>query len=225
MSLSFRHVSLPSGVQLKVLRRRLLGTQVVETSLWPHLTGKEGAAARYLLALADSGEADISATEVLVVHPAIAALPASVAEAVRLPPLGTLSVTLAFQGIMTDPRARIRVSWYDADTRRIRIERTGALARWGALEGRLSGPLYALTEAIDRYNATESSGSDIRIAAWAPVQNALKMTHRTGGKYRRSLSYQPHDLSSRGGCAGCLRDPLWARFPPRCHGSREIGNP
>ncbi|CDX43769.1 hypothetical protein MPLSOD_60002 [Mesorhizobium sp. SOD10] len=176
MSLSFRHVSLPSGVQLKVLRRRLLGTQVVETSLWPHLTGKEGAAARYLLALADSGEADISATEVLVVHPAIAALPASVAEAVRLPPLGTLSVTLAFQGIMTDPRARIRVSWYDADTRRIRIERTGALARWGALEGRLSGPLYALTEAIDRYNATESSGSDIRIAAWAPVQNALKMT-------------------------------------------------
>lgn len=119
----------------------------------------------------------------LLQHATIAALPAPVAEALGLPPLGTLSITLAFDGIMTDPRARIRANWYDAEDRKIRIERKGAIARWGSLEGRLSAPLYELSEAIDAYNATEGSGAEQRIAAWAPLQAALK---RSAGEEVRS---------------------------------------
>lgn len=176
MSAGFRHEARPDGVLLQFCRRRLLGSTIVNVKDWPQAGGKEGAAARFLLAATESGDGYALDNGVLLSHPAIAALPASVAEATGLPPLGTLSVTLAFQGIMTDPRSRIRVSWYDAETRRVRIDRLGALTKWGSLEGRLSQQLYQLVEAIDAYNATEGAGADARIAAWASVQSALKRT-------------------------------------------------
>ncbi len=183
MKMRFTHEARSDGVLLRLQRRRLLIWEIIPVTDWIAATGREGSAARFLLGWVETGEGSVLDDGILIIHPAIAALPSTVAEALGLPPLGTLSITLAFDGIMTHPRARIRTSWYDADDRKIKIERNGALARWGNLEGRLSGPLYELTEAIDAYNKTEGAEPEARISAWAPVQSALQ---RTAGEEVRS---------------------------------------
>ena len=192
MKTSFVHESRTDGVLLRLRRRKLLGTETVPVESWPEAAGREGAAARYLFARLDAGDASRLEVGVLLPHGTVAALPAPVAEVLGLPSLGTLSITLAFDGIMTDPRARIRSSWYDADDRKVRIERNGALAKWGTREGRLSGPLYDLTEALDAYNRTEGAEPETRIAAWAPVQAALRRTAgeevRTDDRFLTSLT-------------------------------------
>lgn len=192
MKASYIHEARAEGVLLTLRRRRLLGSEFVPVKDWQDATGRAGAAARYLLACLDTGEVLTQDGGILLPHPTVANLPATVAEALGLPSLGTLSITLVFDGIMTDPRARIRANWYDADDRKVRMERKGALARWGTREGRLSGPLYDLTEAIDAYNGTEGSQSETRIAAWAPVQTALRRTAgeevRTNDRFLTSLT-------------------------------------
>lgn len=192
MKANFSYEARSDGVLFKLQKRRLLVSQTIPLKNWTQVAGKESAAARFLLGQVEAVEGSVLDDGILLPHPTIATLPASVAEVVGLPPLGTLSITLAFDGIMTDPRARIRANWYDADDRKIRIERTGALARWGNLEGRLSGPLYELTEAIDAYNRTAGTESEVRIAAWAPVQSALKRTTgeevRTDDRFLTSLT-------------------------------------
>ncbi|AMS40140.1 DEAD/DEAH box helicase [Aminobacter aminovorans] len=192
MKASFTHEVQPDGVLLKLQRRRLLGWQAVPVKDWHLIGGKQGAAARFLLPGVEAGESLEQAGGVLLPHSLVASLPATVAEAAGLPPLSTLSITLAFERIMTDANARIRASWYDQDENRIRIERTGALTRWGALDGRLSRPLYELAEAIDGYNRTEGRDAEARIAAWGFVQAALKRTtnddFRSGDDYLTSLT-------------------------------------
>lgn len=192
MRASFSYETRSDGVLLKLQKRRLLDSQIIPLKSWTEVAGKESAAARFLLGQVEAVNGSVLDHGILLPHPTVATLPATVAEVVGLPPLGTLSITLAFDGIMTDPRARIRANWYDAEDRKIRIERTGALARWGNLEGRLSGPLYELTEAIDAYNRTEGTEPEVRIGAWAPVQAALKRTAgeevRTDDRFLTSLT-------------------------------------
>ncbi|MBO6857456.1 MAG: DEAD/DEAH box helicase [Roseibium sp.] len=144
--------------------------------------------ARYLNGLVQSEEAVGEDDGVLLPQRSVAALSSAVAEAAGIPPLTNLSITLSFDGIMTDPRAYIRVRWYDPDTRWTRIKRSGALISWGDnKEGRLSEALFDLAEAVEAYNATEGHDAETRISAWAPVQNALKRT--TGSELKTDDSY------------------------------------
>ena len=186
------HEARQDGVLLTLRQRRLLGRQGVPVAEWGKVDGRQGAAARFLLAGVEAGRHVLQDDGVLLTHSAVAALPATIAEAAGLPPLGSLSITLAFDGIMTDDRAHIRASWYGVDDRKVRIERIGALARWGSSECRLSEPLYELSEAIDGYNGTEGAAHDIRIAAWGPVQAALRRATadelRTNDGYLTSLT-------------------------------------
>ncbi|WP_137113362.1 DEAD/DEAH box helicase [Mesorhizobium sp. GR13] len=187
MRAEFVHDARQRGVFLTLKRRRLLGSQAVPVAEWAGVGGRQGAAARFLLSGVEAGKHLLQDDGILLPHSVVAALPATVAEAAGLPPLGTLSITLAFEGIMTDERARIRASWYDDGDRKVRIERIGALAQWGGSESRLSEPLYELSEAVDGYNGTEGESPDKRIAAWAPVQEALRRT--TAGELRTNDGY------------------------------------
>src|SRR5690606_21029618 len=85
-----------------------------------------------------------------------------------------------------------RATWYDVNVRVIRIARNGSIACWGTSSVRLSLPLYDLAEAIDAYNGTEGGEPEVRIAAWAPVQAALKRATgedvRTDDQFLRSLT-------------------------------------
>ena len=174
--MTFRHSCRPNGVLLQAYKRKLLGSQLLPPDQWPELGDKEGAAARYILALVKAGETGIESDGILIPHRTVASLPSSVSDALALPALANLSVTLSFDGIMTDPNALIRMRWYDPDTRWIRVKRSGALAHWGSREGRLSVALHDLAEAVDAYNSTEGRDSEARIAAWAPVQEAVRKT-------------------------------------------------
>lgn len=182
MKASFTHEARADGVLLKLQRRRLLSAQTVSVTEWTQYEGKEGAAARYLLGKLDAGEAALLDDGILLTHPVVASLPATVAEAAGLPPLGALLISLAIDGIMTSPQGRIRAKWYDPDDRTVRVQRDGAIAHWGNRAGRLSRPLYDLIEAIDAYNRTEGADGEVRISAWRPVQDALKQT--TGEEIR-----------------------------------------
>lgn len=183
----FIHTVHPEGVLLRMQRRRLLAWLAVPVSDWHLAAGKQGAAARFLLPGVEAGDSIEREGGILVPHRLVASLPATVAEAAGLPPLGTLSLTLAFERIMTDPGARIRASWYDQDVNRVRITRVGAIASWGAITGHLSRPLYELAEAIDGYNGTEGKDAETRIAAWSSVQAALK--HTTEDELRSQDDY------------------------------------
>lgn len=192
MRASFTHDVRAEGVLLSLQRRRLLSAQTIPMSEWCQCEGREGAAARYLVGKVELGEGALLDDGILLTHPAIASLPATVAEAAGLPPLGMLSITLAFSDIMTNSHGRIRAKWYDDDDRVIRIQRIGAIASWGSDAARLSLPLYDLAEAIDAYNKSEGAEAEVRIAAWAPVQDALRKTTgeevRTDDQFLKSLT-------------------------------------
>ena len=115
----------------------------------------------------------VEGEEVHLPHDAAAKLPASLAATIGLPPLVPLSVTLNFEGKMTDPDSFIRASWYDDDLSRVRPKRKGCIVYWGERQGRLSFPLFALIEAVDAYNRTDGQPTERRIEAWMPVQRTL----------------------------------------------------
>jgi hypothetical protein len=158
-------------------RGLLLRRRTIPPAEWPALTGAEKRIAATLLAMVDEANAALRgdpAEGVLIPHETAVSLPASVAEAMGLPPLASLSVTLSFQGLMTDPDGRIGCRWYDENTLKIRPERKGCLIRSGERQGRLSTPLYRLIEAVDTYNRTDGQATERRIEAWLPVQEAYR---------------------------------------------------
>ena len=186
--MSFQYFPRNDGVLLQCFRRKLFTQELLPRSKWQELRKQDAVVARYLNGLVQSEEAAGEDDGVLLPHRSVAALSSSVAEAAGIPPLTNLSITLSFDGIMTDPRAYIRVRWYDPDTRWTRIKRSGALISWGdKREGRLSEALFDLAEAVEAYNATEGHDAEVRIGAWAPVQDALKRT--TGSELKTDDSY------------------------------------
>ena len=186
--MSFQHFPRNDGVLLQCFRRKLFTHELLPRSKWPELRKQDAVVARYLNSLMQSEEAVGEDDGALLPHRTVAALSSAVAEAAGLPPLTNLSITLSFDGIMTDPMAYIRVRWYDPDTRWTRISRSGALISWGDnRKGRLSAALFDLAEAVEAYNATEGHDVESRISAWAPVQDALKRT--TGSELKTDDSY------------------------------------
>ncbi|WP_165690858.1 DEAD/DEAH box helicase [Consotaella salsifontis] len=135
-----------------------------------------GNAAKTLHRLIAEGEAAIEGDGILLPFPVASQLAASVADALGLPALTNLSATLSFEGKMTDSDARIRVRWYDDNFSTIRVARHGCFVTWGENSARLVASVFELLEAIDAYNASAGSSSEARIAAWGPVQDALKRT-------------------------------------------------
>lgn len=182
MKAVFSHEARADGVLLTLMRRRLLGAQRLPVGDWAMADGRVGLAARFLLGLTENGGGALIEDGLLLSHGTVASLPATVADAAELPQLGTLSLTIAFDGIMTDSRGHISARWYDAEDRNVAIRRQGSLVSAGNTAGRLSAPLFALVEAIDAYNATRGHRPESRIAAWAPVQAALR--HVGGGEVR-----------------------------------------
>jgi superfamily II DNA or RNA helicase len=178
MSVAFRSHILPEGVRLEVEQRKLLSRKKLSVSEWGALPGEHGTAARVLLAATLREDARESGEAITLTHEAAAALPASIAAIVSLPGLARLSATLSFEGRIDTPDGRIRVRWYDPNTRPVLATRTGAFVSVGEETGRLTPILLALTEAIDAYNATVGQPIETRISLWQPVQEALR--HATG---------------------------------------------
>lgn len=170
------------GIHIRLEQRRLMRWQTIPIVEWSGLKGAEGRRSAALLAMIDEGVAaphrlTLSGAEnngVFLPHDIAVALPASFADAIGMPPLTPLSVTLSFLGLMTDPSGKIGCRWYDENTLAVRPERKGCIVRWGEREGRLSPTLFQLIEAVEAYNKTEGQEADHRIAAWLPVQESYR---------------------------------------------------
>jgi hypothetical protein len=178
MSVAFRSHVLQEGVRIEVEQRKLLSRKKLRVSEWGALPGEHGTASRVLLSAALHEDACDSGEAITLTHQAAAALPASIAAIVRLPELARLSATLSFEGRIDTADGRIRVRWYDSNTRPVLAARKGAFVSVGEETGRLTPVLFALTEAIDAYNASVGQPIETRISLWQPVQEAL--CHATG---------------------------------------------
>lgn len=162
-----------AGIHIRHETRKLLRRSHTPIGEWPALSGAEGRAATALLSMAEQGEARRDGDEIRLTHEAAAKLPASLAATIGLPPLVPLSVTLNFEGKMTDHDGFIRALWYDDALATVRLKRTGCIVGWGERQGQLSSPLFMLIEAVDAYNRTDGQPTEHRVEAWMPVQNAM----------------------------------------------------
>lgn len=194
--MSFLSEAMPAGLVIQFQQRKLLKKQIVPVHAWKQLTGTEKRVASFLLSLLDEGNATLhdegtGREGLLIFHDTVVRLPVSVAEAVGAPSLTSLSITLSFEGLMTDPQGRIRCRWYDENTQAIRPKRCGCIVKWadGRMEGRLTEMIFRLVEAVDAYNASEGQETEVRIAAWLPVQNSY---HDVTGKQVKADDYLSH---------------------------------
>ena len=182
MTIVFRSHVADEGVRIVAEQRRLLSRKRIPPSDWFELPGIQGAAARVLSATITNGDAHAEREAVVLSHKAAAALPGSIADVLDLPRLARLSATLSFEGRVDTVDGRIRVRWYDPNTRPVLASRRGAFISLGDETSRLTEPLYRLSEAIDRYNGSIGQPTETRIALWQPVQEALR--HATGVEAR-----------------------------------------
>ncbi|MCQ0987165.1 DEAD/DEAH box helicase [Jiella marina] len=192
MTVRFTHDLRSDGVLITADEKRLLGRKPVMAGEWMALPAPVGNAAKTLHRLVKEGDARSEHDGIFLPNETASRLAPTVADALALPPLASLSATLSFEGKMTDSDARIRVRWYDANLSTIRIERRGSFAVWGDKRARLVRSVFELMEAIDAYNASVGGAPDVRIAAWGPVQAALKRTTgetiRSDDNFLKSLS-------------------------------------
>jgi hypothetical protein len=162
------------GVHLEARQKGFFAQKALPLDGWSTITGKETAAARLILGLVARGEAYENGSGVAISHSTAAGLPASIADILRMPGLARLSATLSFEDRIDSPTGRIRVRWYDANTRPVLGTRAGAFVTVGEDTGRLTGALFRLTEAIESYNASAGQPIEARIGLWQPVQEALR---------------------------------------------------
>ncbi len=156
--------------------KRLLSSKTLPFAEWLASGSDVGIVARVFAGLISRREAYEKGESVVISHPAAAALSASIADRIDLPPLARVSATLAFDDRVESPTGRIRIRWYDANTRPLSATRCGAFAKVGQEFGRLTRAVFQLTEAIDGYNASIGKPAEERIASWGPVQEALRRT-------------------------------------------------
>lgn len=181
------------GVRIAVQERRFLRQRQVPLAEWPALAEATGRIARSLARMVEAGEARREGETVVMSHPAVAALPGTLAEALGLGPVATLSATLSFEHKMTDPNGRIRLKWYDAAESVVRpSRRVGAFLEIGSHRHRLSHALFELVEAVEGYNAGTGASPEARIEGWAPVQALLRNNFareaRSDDAYLKSLT-------------------------------------
>src|SRR5450631_3151816 len=138
---------MPDGVRIEAKRRRLLWAIPLPVAVWAGQPGGGSAALRVLTAAVENRQARDDETSILLSHPAAAALPASIAGQINMPPPSQLSVQLSFDGRIDTADAAIRARWFDARRRPVLARRTGAFAEVGDQTTRLSSALYRLLEA------------------------------------------------------------------------------
>lgn len=162
----------PDEVEITCVEKRLIGSKPVPRSDW-WIAGADRTTIRTLTSLVDRGIARGTTTSVLVPSGAAAALPSSVAEAIGLPALTTVSLSVGLDGRVESPDGHLRLRWTDREGRQIYPDRRGIVLNDGARSGRLTAALFDIVLASDTYNATIGMSSEVRISAWMPMQRAL----------------------------------------------------
>lgn len=223
MAVRFQARCLVDHVEVMLVRSALLrGTRPLARADWDHLDGAEATAARLLLAAVAEADTHWRDGTLVIPNEAAAELPGVLSSRIGLADPAPVFANISFHGAISQDDSTIRVEWRETNYREITPKRTGIMIEWGGRSGRLTGPLFALMEAVDGYNRTAREGLDGRVAWWGAVTKALARVAPESvacDDYTRSLTvYQAAsfslDIDDRPGRIGF--DPIlmtrhWAR--------------
>ncbi len=174
MAIIFTATTQGAELRIHAEERKFLSQKALPPSLWTVLSGPQQVAGRFALAEVEVNRARLDGDDLLLGADAVASATSSIAETLGLPPLARLSVNLSLDSRIETSEGRIRLKWRDRSYRDITPTRFGAVLQWGNERGRLGPELLALVQAVDDYNASQGAEPPVRIAAWAPVQVALR---------------------------------------------------
>ena len=183
MSPRFRCEVAASGLRVFVVERSFFGRELATSRRTWGRTAALRPAVRALEDLVERGEAAAGDAEVRIPSMTAAALAPEVADRLGLPPLAPLGLDVTLEGRVETPNGVLRLRFSEKNGQEVRPGRAGLQLTWGTLSGRLSAPLLRIAEAADGYNRTRGEAPEVRIAAWMPVQAALR--DATGQRVRR----------------------------------------
>lgn len=181
MSLQWDKHPTEHGVVFTLRRRGILGRdKPVALADWP--ADREMPGVGLLRHWMDRERASTDGISVTVPHADIAALSEAQARELDLPPVLPHALSLSSHGTLNQPDFDISVRWLRRGTVKERLIRTGALGRVGDTWYRVPKSLFDVAEAVETFRATNTSERADRLAAWAPIQDALERA--TGERVR-----------------------------------------
>ncbi len=187
------------GVRISVVEKSFFGREApLARSAWRR-TPAFRPAVRALEDLVERGAATATGVEVRLPSATAAALAPGIADCIGLPPLAPLGLSVTLDSRIERPDGHLRLRWTERNGQEVRPERTDLQLTWGMLSGRLSAPLLRIAQAADDYNDTAGEPPEARIAAWMPVQAALK--DATGQKVRRDRFLETFTIFQAGSFA------------------------
>jgi superfamily II DNA or RNA helicase len=182
MARHFTFTADATGAVLRCEERKLLKQRVVRFDEWDH------PAVPFLRRLHSEGRALMHADGLFLPTDSLLMISEGMAQALNLPPLATMTLTLSLKGRIETPDGQLQAAWHDRNYRQVRPDRQGLFVILGKDVTRLSPPLFRLVDAIDQYNATVGQSGDARIPHWMPVQNALRGAIGEDVKVERLIS-------------------------------------
>ncbi|RCW87569.1 DEAD/DEAH box helicase [Phyllobacterium bourgognense] len=187
MTRSFSILPTETGATISLNDISFFKKRTVPFDAWDPPEETARAAVRYLKRLVDNGDASLVPQGVAVTADGIVSLPMTIANALAVPVIAAVTLTLTVEGRVESPEGLIRFVWQDRNMRRITPNIVGPFLIANGETGRLSQPVYNLLNAIRGYNETLGRSADERIGPWLDVQNALERVTGESVKPDRTL--------------------------------------
>jgi len=190
MNIEFAFQPSPAGGLISLHKKGLFSSRRIAPSLWASAGAESVASAiRYLLRLVGSGDATELKDGIEVSCQTLLEMPGTILTQIGVPAVAPLSLKLSLRSRVETPEGEIQMTWTDSNYRTLEPVRQGLIVKWqGTRVGRLTAPVHALVEAVERYNASKGQPSEYRIAAWAPMQQRLQSLAGTEVQADRILS-------------------------------------
>lgn len=155
---------------------------------------------------------------VLVEHAAIAALSAAEAASLQLPALSAAVARVGTQGLITQPQFRATLQWCRPGGQAIVApQRIGAWLRVGGALGRLSAPLFAIAEAVEKVAAVTEQSE--KLSALAQLREVLPDALTNGSAMGGGLAASIAIVQAEAFSLDLLEDGTSSRLIPILHES------
>lgn len=167
---------LPDGARIEFEQRGLFAKKTVPFPEWKAKAGQLLSTVRFIEhALAD-GLIRQEGNGINVSSEWILTLPASQSEALNIPPLAGLSVSVSMRGRIDSVESVLQLVWQDQNLRVILPEIMGPFIRVGGEWRRLSMALHAINDAATAFNQSAGRVFEARLPHWQAVQEILQRT-------------------------------------------------
>jgi len=181
MSLQWQKQPTENGVVFTLHRRGLLRqNKAVSVADWPG--DREMPGVGLLRHWLDRERATSDGQAVTVPHAEVAALSEAQARELDLPPVLPHALSLNSHGTLDQADFDISLRWLRHGTVKERLVRRGALGHVGETWYRLPKTLFDVAKAVDTFRSADTRERADRLAAWAPIQDALERA--TGERVR-----------------------------------------